>query len=490
MMRNSYLFTFLIAVLLLNIGEVLAKKGPNILFIECDDLMPRFMNKCGDGFGITPNLDQLASDGVYFKNSVCQAPMCAPSRNGLLTNLYPHELGFYRNGHRKLLPEDVWTFPQVLQEHGYTTAYIGKTHMRPKSFKQSKEEALLSYGFDYAKATGERYQLWKKLNLKKPYGKQDVFIQFLKDEGKYEQFLDDNKQGGWSWYSHSTMDDDVHYLDGYTTMVGENWLETQKDAEKPFFLWFNFCLPHDPYDAPTQYQQAAKAIDIPAAKTNSFGHEVPELLTKYSHGKLPNAENLARRREGEVANVMFMDKMIGNLVEQLKESGLYDNTVIVFFSDHSIFLGNHGIDGKGSLFEESLLASLIISYPKHFQRDVVSDMPVELMDLVPTAFEIAGIKKPEKTAQNGKSIVPVLSGKIESVRKYAISEIWQAQAVSGSRFRLIVTELGHEFLYDHDTDPYEMDNVAEQHPEVVKEMKDYLEQWKVSTGEFVKPNTY
>jgi len=467
-----------------------AQQKPNIIFIECDDLMPRFMNKVGDGFGITPNLDELASKGVYFKNSVAQAPMCAPSRNGLLTNQYPHEIGFYRNGHRKLFPDNVWTFPKILRKNGYTTAYIGKTHMRPTSFKQTKEEVLLNYGFDFAKATGERYQLWKKLNLKKEYTDEDIFIKYLKKEGKYQQFLEDNKKGNWSWLSHSTMENDVHYLDGYTTMVGTNWLKDQKNKKDSFFLWFNFCLPHDPYDAPTQYQNAAKTVNIPPAKTTKFGHEVPVLLTKDSHGKLPSEENLKIRRRGEVANVMFMDKMIGNLIESLKVNGLYENTMIVFFSDHSIFLGNHGLDGKGSLFEESLLASLIISFPKEFDQDVISDMPVELMDLIPTTFDFVGIENPESEAKNGISILPTLRNTKKIVREYAVSEIWQAQAVSGSRYRLIVTDEGHEFLYDHKTDPYEMVNVTSANKKTVKKMKAYLDNWKANTGTVIPPYSF
>jgi len=486
-MKTRILLAVLLHFIIFNSN---AQDKPNIIFIECDDLMPRFLNKVGDGFGITPNIDKLASKGVYFKNSVAQAPMCGPSRNGLLTNKYPHELGFYRNGHRKLLPSNVWTFPKVLKQNGYTTAYIGKSHMRPTSKHQSKEDALLNYGFDYVKATGERYQLWKRLNLKKEFNDQDIFIEYLKKEIKYEQFLEDNKNGKWSWLSHSTMENDAHYLDGYTTLIGTNYIKEQEDTKDPFFLWFNFCLPHDPYDAPTQYQEAAKNVNIPQPKTNNFGHEVPEILIKDSHGKLPSDENLKIRRTGEVANVMFMDKMIGNLIKSLKENNLYENTIIFFFSDHSIFLGNHGIDGKGSLFEESILASLIVSFPKEFDQNVVSEMPVELMDLIPTTFDLAGIKSPELVAKNGISIVPTLKNTNKKVRKYAISEIWQAQAVSGSRYRLIVTDNGDTFLYDHKFDPFEMTNIALEKPFIVKKMQKYLIKWKNNTDDIIPPHSF
>ena len=161
--------------------------NPNIIWIEADDLMPRFMNKLGEGFGHTPNLDRLATEGVYFPNAVCQGPMCGPSRNGLITNLYSHNLGFYRNGHLRRLPAGVWTFPPVLRDAGYQTAYIGKSHIKASADnpKATKDETLQGYGFDYVQCTGERYALWSA--LKKGQDISDVpFIQHLKRRGKYE----------------------------------------------------------------------------------------------------------------------------------------------------------------------------------------------------------------------------------------------------------------------------------------------------------------
>ena len=135
-----------------------ATGSPNIIWIEADDLMPRFMNKLGGGFGLTPNLDRLATTGVQFPNAVCQAPMCGPSRNGLISNLYSHNLGFYRNGNLRYMPAGVWTFPPVLREAGYETAYIGKSHIKSPADnpKASKDDALRGYGFDYVNCTGER----------------------------------------------------------------------------------------------------------------------------------------------------------------------------------------------------------------------------------------------------------------------------------------------------------------------------------------------
>ena len=463
----------------------LVHSRPNIIWIEADDLMPRFMNKLGEGFGLSPNLDRLAEQGVHFPNAVCQAPMCGPSRNGLLANLYSHNLGFYRNGHMKNMPEGTWTFPPVLQEAGYQTAYIGKSHMRPPAAnpKASKNEAIKSYGFDYVNCTGERYMLWKF--LKEGWSIDDnPYIQHLKKKGLYEQWVKDNTGYG----NLSTMEEDIDYLDGYTAQVGVDWIGRERDKEKPFFLWFNFCLPHGPYDVPQRWYDKVAGLDIPPPKTDAFGHEVPAPLLEDNH-PIKSDERTAKDRLGEAANVAFMDAQIGRLLEVLESSGDLDNTVVIFFSDHSIFLGNHGRLHKGTLFEEALNTSMIVSWPKRFPIDRVNPHPMELMDLVPTTFELAGIDDPNGAAKNGLSIVPLLEGKKTNGRCYAFSEILGAQAATCARYRYIVSE-GVELLYDHKIDPYEMKNVASELPEVASRMRKAVKQWTETTGPVHPPRTY
>ena len=462
-----------------------ASKKPNIIWIEADDLMPRFMNKLGEGFGYTPNLDRLATQGTYLRNAVCQGPMCGPSRNGLLTNQYSHNLGFYRNGQMRCLPKGVWTFVPTLNQAGYQTAYIGKSHIRPPADnpKASKNETLRACGFDYAAWVGERYALFAALKKGKDVSNVP-FIQYLKKRGKYEQFVADNK----NQTTPSSMKEDVDYLDGYATKVAIDWLKQERDPQKPFFMWFNFCLPHGPYNVPQRWFDKVSKLKIPPPKTDRFGHEVPEPLlvdNRPAKGK----KGTEKMRLGEAANVAFMDGMIGKLLDTLDAMGELDNTVVVFFSDHSIFMGNHGRIHKGTLFEETLGTSLVISYPPRFQQDKIIAAPAELMDLVPTTFDLAGVKNPNKAAKNGVSLVPLLEGKVSSVRKYAFSEILGAQAATGERFRYIVCD-GQEFLYDHKTDPYEMKNVAREYPEVTATMRKAVRQWLKDTGPVVPPNTY
>ncbi|MDG2224040.1 MAG: sulfatase-like hydrolase/transferase [Rubripirellula sp.] len=162
-------------------------------------------------------MDRLAKNGAHFPNAVAQGPMCGASWNGLLTNLYSHNLGFYRNGHLRYLPEETWTVPPILQKAGYQTASIGKSHIQASADhpRASKAEALRSYGFDYARCTGGRYALWKAIKDGKPVD-EVPFIQHLKNREKYDQFVKDNTSFG----NLITMENDIDYLDGYTAQVG------------------------------------------------------------------------------------------------------------------------------------------------------------------------------------------------------------------------------------------------------------------------------
>jgi arylsulfatase A-like enzyme len=466
-------------------GLSAAAERPNVIWIEADDLMPRFMNKLGEGFGHTPNLDRLATEGTYFPNAVCQGVMCGPSRNGLLANLYSHNLGFYRNGHMRNMPEGIWTFPPVLKDAGYQTAYIGKSHIRPpaQNPKASKDDALRSYGFDYVNCTGERYALWSALKKGKDVSS-SPFVQHLKRRGKYEQFLSDNDGYG----NLSTMEEDIDYLDGFTAQVAIDWLGKKRDMEKPFFLWFNFCLPHGPYDVPQRWYDKVADLKIPPPKTDRFGHEVPEPLL-VDNKPVKSAERTAKDRLGEAANVAFMDAQIGRLLETLETTGQLGSTVIIFFSDHSIFLGNHGRLHKGTLFEEALATSMIVSFPKRFPQDQINMHPMELMDLVPTTFELAGIDNPNDAAKNGISIVPLLEGETSNGRNFAFSEILDAQSATDARYRYIVSE-GVEILYDHETDPWEMENVAAKYPEVTERMRNAVDEWMKTSGPVHPPKTF
>ena len=339
----------------------LGAERPNILFFEVDDLFYRFMGEHGRHFVKTPNIDALAKRGVYFQNAVCQGMMCGPSRNSLITGRYPHNLGFYRNGQMGDLAEGTWSLPSALRRSGYTTAWVGKCHVHPprSSRRQPISEALKNgMGFDYAVASVGRAMLAKRVTDGRDMSG-DVYIEHLKSKGLLETYIKDCKNR-----VSATSLPEEDYLDGFYTGTAIRWLNNYS-GKKPFFLWLNLSCPHGPHDVPQKYHDMYKDAEIPPPLTDSFGGEIPAGLLK-DNRKAP-AKKIPEVRRGYAAAVTFVDTMLGNIIEELKKRGELDNTIIVFFSDHGIFMGNHGRFHKGCVFNEITNPSLIIAWPAEFR---------------------------------------------------------------------------------------------------------------------------
>ncbi len=451
-----------------------ASSRPNVLFFEVDDLMYRFMDKLGRHFTITPNIDQLANQGIYFSNAVCQGMMCGPSRNSLITGVYPHNLGFYRNGQMGDLPRDIWSLPAAMRRAGYATAWVGKCHVHPprESRKQKISEALTGMGFDYAVASAGRAVLASRVR-KGVKMDGDVYIEHLKKYGVLDQYINDCKTR-----RATTSLPEEHYLDGFYTNTALEWLENY-DGRKPFFLWLNLSCPHGPHDVPQKYHDMYNGRELPGPLTTSFGDEIPAGLLKDNRPVRPG--QVEEHRRGFAAATTFVDAMLGKAIAELKKKGQFDNTVIVFFSDHGIFMGNHGRFHKGSVFNEICNPSLIIYYPKKFRKGVVEASPVELISLLKTTLEIAGAPASEKKKPYGENLMPLLTGKGEYKTKYAFSEIEGFQSCFDGRYRYIAND-AIPLLFDRQNDPGEMKNIAEEKPEIAARMEKVTEQWLKDTG--------
>ena len=456
-----------------------AAEKPNILFFEVDDLMYRFMGAAGRGFVKTPNIDKLVKKGIFFKNAVAQGMMCGPSRNSLITGLYPHNLGFYRNGQMADLKEGIWSLPAAIRRSGYATAWVGKCHVHPhrSSRKVMISEAMRDQmGLDYAVASVGRALLAKRIVQGKNL-KNDVYLKHLKEKGVLETYIKDCKTR--AGVTSLSVDD---YLDGFYVNTAIDWLKNKRPNDKPFFLWLNLSCPHGPYDVPQKYHDMYKDVEIPPPLTDSFGGEIPAGLLKDNKAATP--KKIAEVRRGNAAATTFVDDMLGLVISALKAKGVYDNTVIVFFSDHGIFAGNHGRIHKGSVFNEIANPSLIVSYPKAFRKGVIEERPVELLGLVETALDIAGASPADKKVPFGDSLMPLLTGKGEYKRRYVFSEIEGFQSCFDGRYRYIASK-EKPLLYDLKSDPGEVKNIAGEYPEVVQRMQKAVDDWCAATGKLL-----
>jgi arylsulfatase A-like enzyme len=451
--------------------QSLAAKQPNILFIEIDDLNYKYSSLAENKLVETPVMDSIATSGTYFQNAVCQGMMCGPSRNSLISGLYPHSMGFYRNGQMNAFPTDTWMFPLASQRSGYYTAYIGKSHIKAlKGVKNMGPEM----GFDHAEFTAGRAVLLSK--ARKGQDIKDWYFDFLKQEKLYDTLLEDDRKK-----RYSTLPEDA-YLDGFFTKASMDFLDTYQGSE-PFFLWVNYSLPHGPHDVSKEYHTSLPE-DMPGIRKANF--TPPAKLIKDTKPAKPTMKKIQAEYCGAIR---FLDRQIGRIMENLKKNNMLDNTVVVLFSDHGIMMGDHSLIHKGTLFRQITTPTLLISWPKGFKQGQVVTHPVELMDLIPTALDLAGgLKWDTRPIKAGESLLPFLTGKGQFQRKLAFGEVESYVTVVDGHYRLIRGE-GRNLLFDDISDPDNLTNIAEHHPQLAAQLGNAIDEWLKKTGP-VRPAGY
>jgi arylsulfatase A-like enzyme len=447
---------------------------PNIVFVEVDDLPAHYAGANGADFGQTPVLDQLASSGVRFANAVCQGTMCGPSRNSLMIGRYPHNIGMYENGPFKGLPNGVWTLPRALQNTGYRTAYIGKSHLHPSTEglsgtkAQVKTEGHRRLGFDHVWQSMGRAVVGKNQGTRGS----DSYVDFLLDQGYFEQMKADRKKP-------TSLPDDI-YLDGLFTKLAEQYIAKQSE---PYFLWLNYSVPHGPYDVKQAYHDRFKDAPMPEINAkDDRGAGIPALLRPH----VMDSSKVDQVQRGNYANIAFMDDQLGMVLAAIEASGESDNTIVVFFSDHGILIGEHGLEHKGTLYKEVLNPTLVIYDPRMKNPKEVA-RPVQLLDLVKTTLDWAGASAEDKATPYGDSLIPLINGSGAFPRDYAVGESPGYYAIVTKRYKYIAPfeyqKDGKIVLFDLEKNPEETVNIAEQSPELVERFKQKAETWLAQSGQ-------
>lgn len=474
---------------------------PNIVFIEVDDLNYEYLSCFGSKIVQTPNVDNLAQNGVRFTNAFAQGMMSGPSRNSLMTGMYPHNLGFYYNGDMRSLPEGVWTFPKALQRAGYYTSWVGKCHIRPFMRTKDKTENMRSeMGFHFVQQTMGRTVLGggeddedlntntkknlqvneitdKKAERQQRNMENDWYMSYLKETGYLNQFFSE-------FPNTSTLPEDI-YLDGFFTKSSIEFIQSYND-KKPLFMWINYSVPHGPYDVTEEYHKNFNSENMPGFTTPDF--IAPQNLIRKTK---PFRSELDAKKEqaGIAASVLFMDRQIGRIIQALKDKGLYDNSIIVFFSDQGVMAGDHHLNHKGTLYRQITSPSLIISYPKAFQKNKENVSPVELRDLINTTLDIADATTTDQEKwRTGFSLVPILTGKSNQVRRYAFAENDGYICISDGKFRYI-EGVDAKLLFDDQCDPKNLHNIASQYPHIANKLSAEIADWIKETGKQLPAKT-
>ena len=446
---------------------------PNVLLICVDDLRPELAS-FGADYIQSPNIDRLAASGRAFDHHYVNAPTCGASRYTLLTGQYGSASNnslFDRASRMKKAPQAVaLSMPKWFRNNGYTTVSVGKVSHHPGGWG----------GEDWDDQTDiEMPDSWDRHRM--PSGA------WKNPRGAMHGLANGEVRSGRS-FSENKMDalqsfdgDDTSYNDGLIADEGMQQLSELAEEDKPFFLAVGLIKPHLPFGSPKKYMAAYKDAELPPIPHpnkpdwKSTWHRSGEFFGQYNHhGKDPrtDAQYADEVRRHYAACVTYADKHVGDILKTLEQSGKADNTIVVLWGDHGWHLGEHGIWGKHCLFEEALRSPLIIRYPEMKQPGERSDAVVSTVDIFPTLCELAGVPHPEQAY--GVSLGPQLTDP-SSPGHNAFSYSGKGKTIRTATHRMILhKDDGFIELYDHRSPEKETKNVADENPQLTKELKQLI----------------
>ena len=431
---------------------------PNIIMVMADDHAQWANGLYGHSEIKTPNLETLANSGLTFSNAYAVSPVCSPSRASFFTGRMPSQHGVHDFLSETSEYDHGWlkeeTFiSQWLQQAGYNTGLVGKWHATTNS-------AVPQRGFDYWYSYDVNPAGWSN-----QYNHQGE-IHFT-DQGVPEKYV--------GFQSSKLTDKAIEFMEGNSN-------------DKPFFLFMGYVDTHAPFaglpDSLVNKYRNGNFTDIPRGESSihpprSEANTIPE----------NHLEQLAQYYAG----VEWMDYQLGRLMSYLKSRDDYENTMIIYTSDHGHLNGHHGLYGKGNatgpqnFFEETINVPLLVSWPERINSTKTKvKIPINNCDLFQTIIEIAGVDltKEQKLRINspGKNFIPFIAGKTKAWTSFKISELGNARMISNDEFKFIrrypLLSYNHgDELYNLNLDPRETRNIISTNQDQASLLDNKLEEF-------------
>lgn len=363
-------------------AEVIPERIPgakprNVVFILSDDHRYDAMSFLGHQFAKTPVMDSLAKNGAHIKNALVTTSLCSPSRASILTGLYTFRHRVIDNN-RPIPPGTVY-FPQYLQKAGYATGFIGKWHMGGESDRPQP-------GWDH----------WVSFAGQGEY---------LPPTPDYTLNVDGKrvKQKG--------------YITTELTDYAIDWLKQQKPAEKPFFLYLSHKAVHANFTPEDKYEDSLKDLPFqrPASEQETGRNlQKPRWLRDQRnswHGvdfPYHSELDIERYYKRYCETLRSVDDSIGRVLQQLKDMGIHDETLVIYMGDNGFMFGEHGLIDKRVAYETSMRVPMLVQCPALIKQGTVLDQMIANLDVGPTVMEVMGLQAPPH--MDGKSFLPLLKG--------------------------------------------------------------------------------
>lgn len=466
-------------------------KRPNVVLIYTDQQRWDTLGAGGNALIHTPVLDGLAGQGALFKHCYVNCPVCMPSRQSMLSGLYPTVTGTTTNGIE--MPEDIVTVQQILGLYGYHTANIGKLHFKNHSNRDHRE-VHPAYGFDHLELSDE------------PGCYDDAYIKWV-EEHDPAQVDACRASTPPEWRGVPVVAEPRRTVDPYvfrgpehlshTAFVAEQTAEyIDQHAGEPFFCIAGIYAPHCPLNPPRRFVDLydLDAMPLPQMNPGEDGYGL--------------SEDAWRRVVGYYyALISHVDDQVGRILAAIDRNGLAEDTLVIFTSDHGEHLGDHGRTGKSLPYDSCSRVPLIMRYPGEIGAGTTHDQIVEHVDLVPTILDVCGIQTPPD--MQGRSFRALLRGRDYVER----SSAWIEHRVPfRNAYRAVRTHdylywaragrepgapgavVRDELLFDMAKDPHQLTDVSgdpayaealsEMRAEMVRRLFDVESQYPLKTGEY------
>ena len=489
---------------------------PNILFIMSDDHAQQAISSYGSTLIETPNIDRLAREGALFENSFVTNSICAPSRAVLLTGKYSHINGVRDN--RDTFDGSQPTFPKLLQQAGYHTAIVGKWHLKtaPTGFDywnvligqgQYYNPRMIEMG-DTVQYSGYATTVTTDIALKalKNRPKDKPFCLLYQHKAPHRNFMPEPQY--FSAYSEEDIPLPPTFYDDYK---GRPAAEEADMRVADMYMGFDMKLSPKDYEGYPEGSGGNADFDVSESWRNTigglndkqrkewdefYGPVRREFREKQPRGKALTEWKFQRYIKDYLRCILSVDAQIGRVLNYLDESGLAENTIVVYTSDQGFYLGEHGWYDKRFMYEESLRTPLLVRYPKAIPAGSRIPQMALNLDLAPTLLAFAGAPIPED--MQGRSMKPLLeNGKARGWRKalyyhyYEYPHGWHRvrphYGIRTGRYKLIhfYNEPDYWELYDLEKDPNELNNLYEkpQYGKRIKKLKRQLEELRVQYGD-------
>ena len=449
-------------------SPLFSKPRPNIIFVLADDLGWAELGCYGNNFNETPNLDRMAREGMRFTQAYASAPVCSPYRASLLTGLYPARLGildYLRPNSANRLSTDLVTLPEILKENGYSTGMIGKWHLTGYRFHEAEFETRpTDHGFDWnfgseVKSVGNGANTWPYIFRTQPIRWIDIKKNRL---GEKENLTD------------------------RLNLEAVDFIRRNK--ERPFFLYLSHYAPHTILNGRPDLVAKYRKKHPPgkSGRKNCYICEDAGLGKgdPGNHWAVDHNPHLAAMIEG-------IDDGIGKMRDELSRQGLLENTIFIFSSDNggeTTITSNAPLrGGKSQLYEGGIRVPLIIQWPKRMPAGTLNEEPIINTDFYPTLLDATKIDLTRKV--DGSSALdnwkdPKVSREESLYWHYPLDRPHFLGGFSGGAVRIDDWKLIENFnsgsteLYSLGSDPFEKNDISQQNPKKVDELKNKLSQWR------------